>query len=162
MALGSRELISGFADYVLDQELGGQRYCDPTIEPRDDPASIMPSEVDALRGMMMALMQQSDQFDKWFGEFILQSSHELDLALTEPPYQTGEINDLLNQGESLYRVGGLRVLLVGADSYVNGEKIVMAYCQAVAALSARYDISREQLGDAMEPPPSWRCCRPYQ
>lgn len=137
---------------MLAQELGGQRYCDPTIEPRDDPAHILPSEVDALRGMMMALMQQPDQFNQWFGEFISQSHHELDLAPPEPPYQAGEIYDLLNQGESLYRVGGLRVLQVGDDSYVNGEKIVTAHRQSAAALAACYDISREQLGDALEDP----------
>lgn len=151
-APSSRELVSGFADYVLAQELGSQRYCDPTIEPRDDPAHILPAEVDALRAMMMALMQQPDQFNQWFGEFISQSRHELDLAPPEPPYQAGEIYDLLNQGESLYRVGGLRVLRVGDDSYANGEKIVTPHRQAAAALAARYDVSREQLGDALDDP----------
>ncbi|MGL9723751.1 ribosomal protein uL16 3-hydroxylase [Sodalis sp. (in: enterobacteria)] len=151
-APSSRELVSGFADYVLAQELGGQRYSDPAIPSRDDPAHILPAEVDALRAMMMALMQQPDQFNQWFGEFISQSRHELDLAPPEPPYQAGEIYDLLNQGESLFRVSGLRVLRVGDDSYVNGEKIVTPHRAAAAALAARYDISREQLGDALKDP----------
>lgn len=110
--------------------LGGQRYSDPAIESRDDPAHILLAEVDALRAMMMALMQQPDQFNQWVDEFISQSRYELDLAPPEPPYQAGEIYDLLNQGESLFRVGGLRVLRVGDDSYINGEKIVTPHRHA--------------------------------
>ncbi|STT53843.1 putative enzyme [Klebsiella pneumoniae] len=39
-APNARELFSGFADYVLQRELGSQRYADPDVPSRDHPADI--------------------------------------------------------------------------------------------------------------------------
>jgi 50S ribosomal protein L16 3-hydroxylase len=33
-------LISGFADYVLQRELGSQRYTDPDVPSREHPADV--------------------------------------------------------------------------------------------------------------------------
>ncbi len=38
------ELISGFADYVLQRELGGNYYSDPDVPPRAHPADVLPQE----------------------------------------------------------------------------------------------------------------------
>ncbi|TKI07721.1 ribosomal protein uL16 3-hydroxylase [Martelella alba] len=151
-APNSRELISGFADYLLAQELGGLRYTDPQIASRAEPAEILPAEIDRLRAMMIELIAQPEQFNQWFGEFISQSRHELDLAPPEPPYQPGEVFDLLQQGESLLRLGGLRVLKVGARYYVNGEPIVTDRPEALAALARDYQVSANQLHGALEDP----------
>ncbi|WP_410015732.1 JmjC domain-containing protein [Sodalis sp. C49] len=151
-APSGRELVSGFADYVLAQELGSQRYSDPTLTPRADPSAVLPEEIDALRAMMMDLVQQPDRFNHWFGEFISQSRHELDIAPPEPPYQAGEIYDLLQQGDQLHRLGGLRVLKVGEECYVNGEQIVTQHKQALAVLAGAYVISGAQFGAALDDP----------
>ncbi len=92
------ELISGFADYVLQRELGGQRYSDPDVPQRAHPADILPEELDKLRDMMLGLINQPEQFKEWMGEFISQSRHELDIAPPEPPYQPDEIYDALETG----------------------------------------------------------------
>ena len=107
-APNGRELVSGFADYVLARELGSKRYGDPDVKLREHPAEILPQEVDALRQMMLDLVQQPEHFQHWFGEFISQSRHELDLAPPEPPYQAGEIYELLQQGEALQRLRAAR------------------------------------------------------
>ena len=41
-APNTRELISGFADYVLQRELGSTYYSDPDLPPRDHPADVLP------------------------------------------------------------------------------------------------------------------------
>ncbi len=151
-APNGRELVSGFADYLLAQELGSARYSDPAIPLRQDPAAVLPEEIDALRVMMTDLVQQPEQFNHWFGEFISQSRHELDLAPPEPPYQAGEIYDLMQQGDNLQRLGGLRVLKVGTGYFVNGEQIVTAHQAAVAAMASSYQVTASQLGDALEDP----------
>ncbi len=151
-APSGRELVSGFADYVLAQELGGARYSDPAISLRPDPAVVLPEEIDALRTMMMDLVQQPDRFNHWFGEFVSQSRHELDLAPPEPPYQAGEIYDLLQQGDHLQRLGGLRVIKVGEECYVNGEQIVTQHKPAASVLANSYTITAGQLGDALDDP----------
>ncbi len=71
---------------------------------------------------MLDLINQPEHFKQWFGEFISQSRHELDVAPPEPPYQPDEIYDALQQGDKLVRLGGLRVLRIGEEVFVNGEK----------------------------------------
>ncbi len=151
-APSSRELVSGFADYVLAQELGSYRYTDPDIQLREDPALVQPAEVAALRNMMLDLVNQPTEFNNWFGEFISQSRHELDLAPPEPPYQAGEIYDLLQQGEVLHRAGGLRVLKVGDTCFVNGEKMVTSQHQAASVMASHHQVNSDLLGEALDDP----------
>ncbi|TFZ51651.1 cupin domain-containing protein [Serratia proteamaculans] len=151
-APNGRELISGFADHVLARELGSKRYSDPDIQLREHPAQVLPQEVDALRQMMLDLVEQPEHFQQWFGEFISQTRHELDAAPPEPPYQAGEIYELLQQGEPLQRLGGLRVLRVGDQCFVNGELMDTEHLQAVDALCQNFSVNATQLGDAVDDP----------
>ncbi|EJH7319727.1 [50S ribosomal protein L16]-arginine 3-hydroxylase [Shigella boydii] len=153
-APNTRELISGFADYVLQRELGGNYYSDPDVPPRAHPADVLPQEMDKLREMMLELINQPEHFKQWFGEFISQSRHELDIAPPEPPYQPDEIYDALKQGDVLVRLGGLRVLRIGDDVYANGEneKIDSPHRPALDALASNIALTAENFGDALEDP----------
>ncbi|MEE3649422.1 MULTISPECIES: ribosomal protein uL16 3-hydroxylase [unclassified Brenneria] len=151
-APNARELVSGFADYVLSRELGSYRYSDPAIPSRDHPATVLPQELNNLQHMMLDLVQQPEHFQNWFGEFISQSRHELDLAPPEPPYQASEVYDFLRQGEQLRRLGGLRVLCVGDNCFVNGEMIDSPHKPALSALAEHHAIDAAMLADALEDP----------
>jgi 50S ribosomal protein L16 3-hydroxylase len=122
------------------------------VPARQQPADILPEELDKLRGMMLELINQPEHFKAWFGEFITQSRHELDVAPPEPPYQPDEIYDALQQGDSLTRLGGLRVLRIADDVYVNGELINSPHRPAVEALASHITLNAEVLGDALEDP----------
>ncbi|MDU6412607.1 MAG: cupin domain-containing protein [Yersiniaceae bacterium] len=151
-APNGRELVSGFADYVLSRELGSKRYSDPDLPAREQHADILPQELDGLRGMMLELLQQPEHFEGWFGEFISQSRHELDLAPPEPPYQAGEIYELLQGGEVLQRVGGLRVLRIGDRCFVNGERMETDHAAAANALCQHFTLDASHFGDALDDP----------
>lgn len=62
-APSGREMISGFADYVLQRELGSYRYSDPDVPAREHPADILPEELDKLRGMMLDLINERSTSD---------------------------------------------------------------------------------------------------
>lgn len=151
-APSGRELISGFADYVLQHELGSQRYSDPDVPARQYPADIQPQELENVRGMMLDLINQPEHFTRWFGEFITQSRHELDLVPAEPPYQPNEVYDALKQGDSLIRLGGLRVLRIGEEIFVDGEQINSPHRPALNALANNIVVDAGTLGDALEDP----------
>ncbi|XTZ36863.1 JmjC domain-containing protein [Salmonella enterica] len=151
-APSGRELISGFADFVLQRELGSQRYSDPDVQQRAQPADILPEEVDKLRDMMVDLINQPEQFKEWLGEFISQSRHELDIAPPEPPYPADEIYDALQQGDKLVRLGGLRVVRIGEEVFANGERINTPHRPALNALANHLELSGEMFGDALEDP----------
>lgn len=151
-APSGRELISSFADYVLQHELGDQRYADPDQPARQCPADILPGELDKIRAMMLGLINQPAHFSQWFGEFITQSRHELDIAAPEPPYLPGEIYDALKQGDQLVRLGGLRVLRIGNRVFVNGETIDTPHQAVLNALADHLVLSGDKFGEALEDP----------
>lgn len=151
-APSGRELISGFADYVLAHELGGKRFTDPDVPARDCPSTILPQEIEGIRQLMIDVIDQPEQFKQWFGEFISQTRHELDLAPPEPPYQADEIYDALQQGDTLSRLGGLRVLTLEGAVFVNGEQIECARPEVLTALAHHHSVGIAQLGDALDDP----------
>ncbi|MEQ4532143.1 MAG: cupin domain-containing protein [Mixta sp.] len=151
-APSGRELISGFADFVLARELGSRRYNDPDIAMRDCPAAILPQELDGIRQLMLEVIDQPEQFRHWFGEFISQSRHELDIAPPEPPYQPDEIYDALQQGDKLTRLGGLRVLKIGEAVFINGEQLESVHPAALSALADKQALSLRDFGDALDDP----------
>ncbi|WP_226569904.1 ribosomal protein uL16 3-hydroxylase [Mangrovibacter yixingensis] len=151
-APSGRELISGFADHILQRELGGKRFEDPDVPSRAHPAEILPSELDGIRAMMLALINDESEFQSWFGEFISQSRHELEIVPPEPPYQSDEVYDSLQQGEELNRPGGLRVLRINDAVFVNGEKLQSPHQHALLAMADNLSIGKDKLGDALEDP----------
>lgn len=151
-APSGRELISGFADYALANELGSLRFSDPDVPARDCPSQILPQEIEGVRQLMLDVVNQPEQFAQWFGEFISQSRHELDVAPPEPPYQPDEIYDALQQGDTLSRIGGLRVLTIGDAVYVNGERVECSHPDVMAVLARHYRITLDDLGDALDDP----------
>ena len=60
--------------------------------------------------------------------------------------------DALKQGDSLMRLGGLRVLRIGEDVFVNGEKIDSPHRPALNALANHIVVDAAKLGDALEDP----------
>ena len=131
---------------------GSYRYSDPDVPAREHPADIVPEELDKLRGMMLDLINEPEHFRQWFGEFISQSRHELDVAPPEPPYQADEIYDALQQGDKLVRLGGLRVLRIGEEVFVNGEKLDSPHRPALEAIASHMVLTAETFGDALEDP----------
>jgi len=151
-APSGRELISGFADHVLSRELGSYRFSDPDVQPRENPAEILPAELAGIRQMMLDVIDQPHQFNQWFGEFISQSRHELDIAPPEPPYQPDEIYDALQQGDQLSRLGGLRVVSIGDAVFINGEQLESPHRAALTALANQLTLNQETLGEALDDP----------
>ena len=119
---------------------------------REHPADILPQEMDRLREMMIGMINQPENFSQWFGEFISQSRHALDVSPPEPPYQPDEIYDALTQGDSLARLGGLRVLRIGDEVFVNGEVLNSPHRPALEAIAAHCVLKADHFGDALEDP----------
>jgi len=123
-APNQRELLSGFADFLLEHELGNERYADPELQPDPQPGRVDERAVNQLRDMMTRLVADEPRFREWLGEFLSQPRHELDLAPAEPPYLEGEIYDRLLAGAPLRRLGGLRCLYLAPEPdllFIKGE-----------------------------------------
>ncbi len=151
-APSGKELLSSFADYMLANELGTHRYSDPDLPLREQPSQILSDETDRIRQMMTDLINEPATFSQWFGEFISQSRHELDVAPPEPPYQPDEVLEALQQGEPLTRLGGLRVLQCNGTVFINGESLTSAWPEALHALANKPALEAADFAEALDDP----------
>lgn len=149
-APNEREMLSSFADYMIANNLGEKYYSDPDITTRQNPAQITDHELEKIRQMMIEPLQNPTIFPQWFGEFISQARHEMDLAPVEPPFQSIEVYKQLRIGKSLQRIGGLRMLWVAGVCYLNGEAIVSEQRQALDIMCQHQVINADLLAQAIE------------
>lgn len=150
-APSGKELLSGFADYVLANELGSRRYSDPNLTLRQQPAQVHAKESDALRAMISELLQ-SDHFEPWLGEFLSQSRHELDIAPPQPAYQPDEVRNALEEGCELLRIGGLKVLQLSGITFINGERFETSVAEFADLLASQGSLSVEGLCQFIDNP----------
>ncbi|EEO88848.1 putative cytoplasmic protein [Yersinia pestis Pestoides A] len=99
---------------------------------------------------MDRLDYQPEDFKQWFGRFVTTPRHELDIAPAQPPYDQDEIVDALMEGAVLTRLGGLRVLRVGDNVFINSERLEMANAEAADALCRYTIIGKKELGEALQ------------
>lgn len=148
----SRDLISSFADYALENDLGGDHYSDPDLTCREHPGRVEQHELDRVRAMMTDLINQPEAFNQWFGRFATTPRHELDIAPAEPPYTPDEVADALMSGEALNRLNGLRALNIGNRFFINSEPFETT-CPDAADILCRYTtIDSTLLGEAVNNP----------
>ena len=138
----SRDLISSFADYVLENDLGGEHYSDPDLTCREHPGRVEEYELERLRTMMIDMIRQPEDFKQWFGSFVTTPRHELDIAPAEPPYEEEEVVDALLGGEKLSRLSGLRVLHIGDSFFVHSEQLDTTDAEALDALCRYTSLGR--------------------
>lgn len=147
-----RDLISSFADYALENDLGGTHYSDPDLSVREHPGRVETYELERLRGMMIDMLRQPEDFKQWFGRFATTPRHELDIAPAEPPYAPEEVQDALLNGERLVRLSGLRVLNVDGGFFINSEFYDAVDARAADELCRYAELGQQELGDALHNP----------
>jgi len=147
-----RDLISSFADYALEKDLGGAHYSDPDLTLREHPGRVEEYELERLRSMMFEMIGQPEDFKQWFGRFATTPRHELDIAMAEPPYEAEEVLNALMGGETLTRLSGLRVLQVGDSFFVNSERLNTVDDRVADALCRYTELGQPELGAALQNP----------
>lgn len=119
----SKEMISSFADYLLDNLPQGNFYQDPDMRLPSDPYRIQTYEITKLQDQLVELIKTPTLFHDWFGQHITQPMHELDIVPAEPAYSYDEFKAMLQKGNKLCRVPSIRIVKVGDSGYIHGEKI---------------------------------------
>ncbi|WON76253.1 cupin domain-containing protein [Serratia sp. UGAL515B_01] len=148
----SRDLISSFADYVLENDLGSEHYSDADLTCREHPGRVEDDELERLRTMMIDMINQPEDFKNWLGCFVTTPRHELDIAPVRPPFEQHEIADALMNGEVLTRLNGLKVLQVGGGFFINSERLEIHDPVAADCLCRYAVIGKKELGNACQNP----------
>ncbi|WP_392565629.1 cupin domain-containing protein [Utexia brackfieldae] len=119
----SQELLSSFADYTLEHDLGKMHYLDPDLSLDRNPLAIQPQEIAKLKAMMCELINQPDYFNQWFGRHITHSMHSLNIEPVEPAYSVDEVVALFKDNALCQRVNSIRLLKVGDAYFINGRQL---------------------------------------
>jgi len=124
-APNQQDLLSSFADHIIDTESGQKRYTDHTLALRDSKGELTQSEVDKVKTLMQALIENDNLFKNWLGNTLSQPKHDMDLAPEENPFSTAEIMQQLENDVTFERLGGTRAIYqcIGDELLlsVNGE-----------------------------------------
>lgn len=118
-APNQRDLLSQFADHLIDTELGNQRYGDAELKLRSSKGELNQTEAEKVKQLMIAAINDYAVFKTWLGNSMSQPKHDMDLAPLEEPYTLDDVNDLLNDEDVVFeRLGGTRAIYQVIDDKI--------------------------------------------
>jgi 50S ribosomal protein L16 3-hydroxylase len=120
-------LLSGFADHLIDNELGNQLLEDPNRQATKKSGEITDKDYASIKQQLQNLLDDDKLFQNFTGNFLSNAKHELDLMPSEDPFEKDEVSQLLAL-HAIKRLGGLRALyfedtINNGVFYLNGEQI---------------------------------------
>jgi len=129
-APNQQDLLSNFADYVIDKEVGNTRYADPLLEIRESKGLLNNSETDKVKQLLSSLLQDDSLFKSWLGQTTSEPKHEMDLMPPEDLYTPDQVAQLIDESEEVFeRLGGTRAIYQHTDNElilsVNGQNFLL-------------------------------------
>lgn len=147
-APSQQELVSEIADYLLDNNLGQQRFTSQT-----EPSSAGIVSQDHQVGIMSLLSQLSQDPNSYqivLGKLLSQNRFELDICEGEEAYTEADLQDAFDQGAGISRIGGLKVLRLENDStprlFINGDvhELLNTPADVIAQLSDKMSLNADE------------------
>ena len=120
-------LVSGLADFLLDEELGTEQIVDPDRAHSQNSGAITDEDFELIKQQFQQLIDNKEIMQKFAGVFLSEPKHELDIVETEGDFDDKEISTLLHTN-NLVRLGGLKAFYFDStvDSgifYLKGEEV---------------------------------------
>ena len=125
-ALNQQEALSGFADFVIDNNLGKLRYTDPSLL-RSPAAEIQPQQLSEMRKLLHELVDSS-QFSDWLAQ---QSSiTRYDIEPWADEFSVQDLRELVDANTVFFRHPGTRIVMAPENEkasnhfhfFVNGQR----------------------------------------
>ena len=151
-APNQQDLLSSFADYVIDKEVGNTRYSDPLLETRESKGLLSNSETDKVKQLLASLLQDDALFKSWLGQTTSEPKHEMDLMPPEDLYTPDQVAQLIDESEEVFeRLGGTRAIYQHTDNElilsVNGQNFLLPKTDlaVVKLLTDNVSVTAEQI-----------------
>ncbi len=145
-------LLSNFADFMIDQELGTDMVIDPERQVTNTPGLIDTNDVQKLKQAMSSLLEDDAALTKFLGSHLSQAKHELAIDTELEEFSSQELIECFSQDTLLVRLGGLRCLyfdqaLAVSSIYINGEEFTLAneFKEGLRLLADNSELSYTQL-----------------
>ncbi|TLX46456.1 50S ribosomal protein L16 arginine hydroxylase [Pseudoalteromonas phenolica] len=103
----TKDFLSNFADYLIDNELGKTRYSDKTLTLRESSGELNTGEVEKIQSLMLDAIQDKEVIKRWLGNYLSQPKHDMDLLPLDEPISSDELANYLSS-QVINRAGGVR------------------------------------------------------
>ena len=144
-APGHRELLSGFAEFLVDNVDAEARYTDPDLLLQENPGEIGLAALSRLRGLLrQAIALDDETLTVWLGRYLSEPKPGFRAEPEEEPYSEAELREYLRGGGVLERNPGSRFHYIAEPEgevllFVDGQEFALGPAVAfMAPLLCRY------------------------
>jgi 50S ribosomal protein L16 3-hydroxylase len=144
-APGHRELLSGFAEFLVDNVDAEARYTDPDLLLQENPGEIGLAALSRLRGLLrQAIALDDETLTVWLGRYLSEPKPGFRAEPEEEPYSEAELRDYLRGGGVLERNPGSRFHYIAEPEgevllFVDGQEFALGPAVVfMAPLLCRY------------------------
>lgn len=136
-APNNQELWSGFADKLIDENLGEARFPDNERTLTSHPEQLEQMDIEKLKAFMKAQLDDDKLFTPFIGKYLTQNHHALEILMPVTPIDSEQLSDILAEAENtLVPVSGIKSLIVPFQHqeqapnetsflYINGESFLI-------------------------------------
>jgi 50S ribosomal protein L16 3-hydroxylase len=128
-APSSQDLWSSFADNLIDNNLGEQRFSDPERALPETSFTITPQDKQQLKAFMLKNLEQESFFEQFIGQYLTQGHHALEILVPVEDIDESKLSDILSEPDiSFMPVSGLKVAIINdkqATLFINGESFAL-------------------------------------
>jgi 50S ribosomal protein L16 3-hydroxylase len=148
------DMLSGFADYLIDQDFGKTLLSDPKRPVHRNQGRIDTRDFGLIKAHVRSLLDDDALLANFAGSYFSKTKCALDLQVLDEPMEVSDVMDAL-QSQPLLRTGGLRCFYLDATAargvcFVDGERYEFGpeLTQAVINLCDNDAVALEMLEDA--------------
>lgn len=124
-APSSQELWSSFADKLIDNNLGEQRFSDAARQVTTASTLISKDDQQQLKAFMLEQLDNTEMFEQFIGQYLTQSHHALELLMPVTDIDEEKLADILSEPEILFMpVSGLKAAIIDESKttlFLNGD-----------------------------------------
>ncbi|NQZ21951.1 MAG: cupin domain-containing protein [Colwellia sp.] len=131
-APNNQELWSSFADKLIDEDLGEQRFPDNDRSLTTQPQLLEQSDIAKLKLFMQQQLEDDSLFTPFIGKYLTLNHHALEILMPVSPITEGRLDDILAESENtLVPVSGIKSLIIenkphqASFLYINGESFLI-------------------------------------
>ncbi len=156
--IAKSHLMSGLADYLIDNQLGKEMVVDPDRQATQTPGLIDETDINNLTNSLKDMLSNDAVLTDFYGQHLSSAKHELAIDEDLVPFEISEVLDIL-EDQPLNRLGGLRCLYFSHESalasvYINGEKYTLSdsLTTPLRLLADTQSLTQELLSPWLEEP----------
>ncbi len=158
-----QELISNFADFIIENEKNDVHYHNPMQQSQIYGSEITTQNFEDLKTMMLNTLSDEQSLKQFIGQYLTHSRHHLNIIKESDEWTTQELLDYLQSGSALIKVAGLRAFYHQTEEaddvmtlYVNGESYAFPLDarQNVIAMCENDELTLQDIQTLLQDPSS--------